>query len=41
MSGSGAVIGSNGLVLTCAHVLNSPDIEIDLFGREVQRHLSG
>ena len=28
-SGSGAVIGSNGLILTCAHVLNSPDIEID------------
>ncbi len=29
-TGSGTVIGPNGLVLTCAHILNAPDIEIDL-----------
>ena len=28
-NGSGTLIGPNGLTLTCAHVLNAPDVELD------------
>jgi hypothetical protein len=35
-SGSGTLIGPNGLTLTCAHVLNAPDVEIDFSTGEYQ-----